>query len=44
MAERKLVSTPLRLKVLNKAEGKCEECGKCLFQKRRMQTFKNVTK
>lgn len=35
MVEHKLISTPLRHKVRNKAEGKCEKCGKRLFQKRR---------
>jgi len=35
MVEHKLISTPLRHKVRKKAEGKCEKCGKRLFQSRR---------
>lgn len=35
MVEHKLISTPHRLEVLNKAEGKCEKCGKRLFRKRK---------
>lgn len=43
----RLISRLLRLEVLNKAEGKCEKCGKRLFQKRKaaaIQKYDKVTR